>query len=137
MAGRPLCRAAPAAACCCYCCWAICCCCCEYIVVVLLLPLLCASGIRIIFSAESRKYYKHTQHPEPHKLRHYLPATLQQFVPAGTAVHNQQDRRWASYGGRPTEGERCMYTANTAAALPAVIEYIYIIYIYNIYNIYI
>ena len=29
-------------------------------------------------------------------------------------------------GGRATEGERCMYTANTAAALPVVIDYIHI-----------
>ena len=82
-------------------------------------------GIRVISSAESRKYYKSTQHTKPHKLRHYLPGTLQQFVPAGTAVHNQQDRRRASDDGRATEGERCMYTANTSAALPAVIDYTY------------
>ena len=30
-------------------------------------------------------------------------------------------------GGRATEGERCMYTANTSAALPAVTDYIYIL----------
>ena len=75
-------------------------------------------GVRVISPADSRKYYKHTQHTKPQKLRHYLPGTLQQFVPADTAVHNQQDRRRASDGGRATEGERCMYTANTAAALP-------------------
>ena len=79
-------------------------------------------GIRVISSAESRKYYKHTQHTKPRKLRHYLPGTLQQFVPAGTAVHNQQDRRRANDGGRATEGERCMYTANTAAAVSYLSE---------------
>ena len=79
-------------------------------------------GIRVISSAESRKYYKRTQHTKPHKLRHYLPGTLQQFVPAGTAVHNQQDRRRANDGGRATEGERCMYTANTAAAVSYLSE---------------
>ena len=59
-------------------------------------------GIRVISSAESRKHYKHTQHTKPRKVRHYLPGTgtLQQFVPAGTAVHNHQDRRRASDGGR-------------------------------------
>ena len=41
-----------------------------------------------------------TQHTKPAKLRHYLPGTSQQFVPVGTAVHNQQDRRRASDGGR-------------------------------------
>ena len=51
-----------------------------------------------------------TQH-KPAKLRHYLPGTLQQFIPAcSTAVHNQQDRRRASDGGRATAGERCICT---------------------------
>ena len=63
-------------------------------------------GIRVISSAESRNYYKHTQHTKPAKLRHYLPGTLQQFANAGTAVHNQQDRRRANDGGRTTAGER-------------------------------
>ena len=53
-----------------------------------------------IFSGEQD--VQHTQHTEPAKLRHYLYLldTLQQFVPAGTAVHNQQDRRRVSDGGR-------------------------------------
>ena len=37
------------------------------------------------------------------KLQHYLPGTLQQFVPAGTAVHNKQNK---TGGGRATAGER-------------------------------
>ena len=57
-------------------------------------------GIRVISSAESRKYYKPTQHTKPAKLRHYLPGALQQFVPAGAAVYDQQHRRRASDGGR-------------------------------------
>ena len=82
-------------------------------------------GVRVISPAESRKYYKHTQHTKPQKLRHYLPGTLQQFVPADTAVHNQQDRRRASDGGRATEGERYMYTANTP--VPAVAYHVHIV----------
>ena len=58
-------------------------------------------GIRIISSAESRKYYKYTAQTKRAKLRKYLPGTFQQLVPAGTAVYNQQDR-----GGRATAGER-------------------------------
>ena len=48
-------------------------------------------GIRVISSSESRKCYKHKQHTQPAKLRHHVSGTLQQFVPAGTAVLNQQD----------------------------------------------
>ena len=53
-----------------------------------------------IFSGEQD--VQHTQHTEPAKLRHYLYLldTLQQFVPAGTAVLNQQDWRRASDRGR-------------------------------------
>ena len=62
------------------------------------------------------------------KLRYYLSGTgtLQQSVPAGTAVNNQQDRRRASDGGRATEGERCntMCTASSSI-LPAAIGYIF------------
>ena len=62
--------------------------------------ILLVPGIRVISSAESRKYHKRKQHTKPYKLRHSLPGTLQQFVPAGTAVHIQRDRRRASDGGR-------------------------------------
>ena len=61
------------------------------------------------------------------KLRYYLSGTgtLQQSVPAGTAVNNQQDRRRASDGGRATAGEQYMYTANTP--VPIVVYQVHII----------
>ena len=43
---------------------------------------------------------------KPAKLRQYLPGTLQQLTPAGTAVYNKQDRRRVTDGGRATEVER-------------------------------
>ena len=51
-------------------------------------------------------------------------ATAVQLVP-GTAAYNQQDRRRASDGGRATEGERYMYTANTP--VPAVAYHVHIV----------
>ena len=83
-------------------------------------------GIRVISSAESRKYYKHSAQNHISYGITYLVRYSSSCIPAGTAVHNQQDRRRASDGGRATEGDICMYTANTAAALPAVIDYIHI-----------
>ena len=84
-------------------------------------------GIRVMSSAESRKYYKHSAQNHISYGITYLVRYSSSCIPAGTAVHNQQDRRRASDGGRATEGEICMYTANTAAALPAVIDYIHIL----------
>ena len=74
-------------------------------VMTLLIP-----GVRVIFNGEQKVLQ--TQHKKLAKLRHHLPGTLQQFMPAGTtaAVHNKQDRRRGSDGGRATEGERCICT---------------------------
>ena len=56
-------------------------------------------GIRVISSAEGRKSYTHgTQNHLSHGIT-YQVYRLQQFVPAGTAAHNQ-DRRQAGDGGR-------------------------------------
>ena len=60
-------------------------------------------------------YTKHTKVLLPGKLQQQevVPGTLLQQLVHITAAHSQQDRRRASDGGRATEGERYMYTANT------------------------
>ena len=57
-------------------------------------------GIRVMSSAESRKYYKHSAQNHISYGITYLVRYSSSCIPAGTAVHNQQDRRRASDGGR-------------------------------------
>ena len=57
---------------------------------------------------------------KPAKLRHYLPGTLQQFIPAGTAVHNQQDRRRASDGGRAMYVQKQIHSSSSSTCSSSV-----------------